>query len=1110
MSTRIFSVIIGILVALLAVIAGCSGGASSNQQQVQGATIQGKVTSLNAQVAKKAAKPSAGKLPSISPSSTNSSQNSSNRLQEKSVASSASGGTPVVGATCTVEGTDKSDITDQNGSFSINGVSPGSHILICNKALSDGTTYAFLKLIEVAGSQTLDIGSIGITPAGKIQGIATLTGQTDSSGIKAYIPGTSLQALTDATGAYMISNVPEGTYELRFERDGYSTTTFPNNVVTAGQTRVVGNTVLNISTGASGSMLIANGSPYSTSRSVSIAITASTNASLMMISENVSFLNSTWQPITSSANYTFSSDGQKRLYIKFSDANGLESAPVSNDIIIDTVPPTGGTISINAGAPSTNTSSVTLSFSASDASTSVNQMMVSNSAFFFGATWEDANSTKSWALSSGDGTKTVYVKFKDLVGNESNAISASIMLDTQSPTNAGGSILEGAFTNNRSINISLTASGATQIKISEDPYFSSASSSPYSSTVPFTLSTGNGSKTVFVRYLDDTGNATDFSLNPIVLDTTIPTTPVIFNQSQTTNLTTFTMTLSSTSNDENFKTYQLKGGQYADWTDTAEIGPFSFTLTQQGTNTLSVRGKDLAGNVGNSASLTVNMDTTAPIISNIVVSAQGTSATISWSTDEQTNGKIDYGLNTGYGSSKLDANTTTSHTVTLTGLSESTTYNYRISSTDSANNSTASSNLTFKTGREVYGNITSNTTWLATGGPYIVTGDVGIPSGVTLTIEAGTLIQYAGAYTMLVKGGVIANGTGSAPITFTTVAGLINSGATQLKFQETNLSNSLLSYVVMEKASTSIIIFSAGDPYNCPSGPDNTGVLNVSNATISASVKTGSCSDNSLNANGLQIFNSQISDTSIEGLYPLSANITIANSTIKNAAVTAHAYHKKGLVIKNTNASNSTFSVGCCSALMRLEGTTVTSSTFNQASDSQPGYDNYLQIASSSTLNNSNIYMPVSTTNITDTTINYSNNISQGIITTGNGSIDHVTITGNASATCVERGPSVYSYDNTSTLAISNSDFNSCGNAVKINGTGSGSVTISNNNFYSTTNYAVYNNFGSSVNATNNYWGTINTSSIDLLIYDAKDNLNYGIVTYAPIMNAPNVGTGPR
>lgn len=49
------------------------------------------------------------------------------------------------------------------------------------------------------------------------------------------------------------------------------------------------------------------------------------------------------------------------------------------------------------------------------------------------ASWETFASTKSIALSTGDGLKTVYVKVRDDVCNETAAISATITLDTSVP-----------------------------------------------------------------------------------------------------------------------------------------------------------------------------------------------------------------------------------------------------------------------------------------------------------------------------------------------------------------------------------------------------------------------------------------------------------------------------------------------------------------------------------------------------------------------------------------------------------------------------------------------------------------------------------------------------
>ncbi len=88
-------------------------------------------------------------------------------------------------------------------------------------------------------------------------------------------------------------------------------------------------------------------------------------------------------------------------------------------------------IAINYGAPLTNNPSVVLTLKAVDAS-GVSHMQVSND----GTNWsapEPYATTKTWTLSSGDGTKTVYAKFMDNAGNWSEAISDTIVLDATPP-----------------------------------------------------------------------------------------------------------------------------------------------------------------------------------------------------------------------------------------------------------------------------------------------------------------------------------------------------------------------------------------------------------------------------------------------------------------------------------------------------------------------------------------------------------------------------------------------------------------------------------------------------------------------------------------------------
>ncbi len=65
----------------------------------------------------------------------------------------------------------------------------------------------------------------------------------------------------------------------------------------------------------------------------------------------------------------------------------------------------------------------------------------------------------------------------------------------------------------------------------------------------------------------------------------------------------------------------------------------------------------------------------------------------------------------------------------------------------------------------VGGTITTNTTW-TNDKTYIVNGNLGVAPGVTLTIQAGTEVHFAGNYDFNVGGTLIADGTSAQPIWF--------------------------------------------------------------------------------------------------------------------------------------------------------------------------------------------------------------------------------------------------------------------------------------------------------------------------------------------------------
>jgi Tol biopolymer transport system component len=127
--------------------------------------------------------------------------------------------------------------------------------------------------------------------------------------------------------------------------------------------------------------------------------------------------------------YWINTDGTNQTLITEGaspDVGIVSSYPQPADI----TPPTGS-ITVNSGASYTNTTSVTLTLSCTDTEGSCAEMQFSND----NSNWsvpEVYAISKTWTLASGDGAKTVYVRFSDGV-NWSGAFADTITLDTNAP-----------------------------------------------------------------------------------------------------------------------------------------------------------------------------------------------------------------------------------------------------------------------------------------------------------------------------------------------------------------------------------------------------------------------------------------------------------------------------------------------------------------------------------------------------------------------------------------------------------------------------------------------------------------------------------------------------
>lgn len=107
------------------------------------------------------------------------------------------------------------------------------------------------------------------------------------------------------------------------------------------------------------------------------------------------------------------------------------------NLTLDTLAPAGLAVQLNGDDIYTTTPSVELTLTLTDSPTTGYQMKiwgVEGVTDEDSASWETYAASKSVTLPSGDGLKTVYVKVRDAVGNESSAASDSITLDTAVPT----------------------------------------------------------------------------------------------------------------------------------------------------------------------------------------------------------------------------------------------------------------------------------------------------------------------------------------------------------------------------------------------------------------------------------------------------------------------------------------------------------------------------------------------------------------------------------------------------------------------------------------------------------------------------------------------------
>ncbi|MFZ4724717.1 MAG: alpha/beta fold hydrolase [Paludibacter sp.] len=424
----------------------------------------------------------------------------------------------------------------------------------------------------------------------------------------------------------------------------------------------------------------------------------------------------------------------------------------------------------------------------------------------------------------------------------------------------------------------------------------------------------------------------------------------------------------------------------------------------------------------------------------------------------------------------------------------------------------------------VGGNYFVSQYWPLSKSPYTISNNVNLAEGMTLTIEPGVVVNFAGAYEIMTMGHIIADGTATNNITFNAN----NNQCTFFDFKNTNLSDTHLSYLKLNGYMVKPV-----NPWDA---------LTVSKAVITQ----GTCSDTisltNVTMQNAALFNKiplVITNSNLISLYAITqgtdnnlSNIIIQNSTLKSSDFGSQ-YEGGSIKINNSIGSNLNFTNqgGMSTSQVEISNSKITNSNINVR------MINYFSL-SNTTLNvcTINIMTPPNSTNATfikKTKINNSN------ITISNwwDNLDlklDSTVINNSSLT-LGSGNSIvtnciFKTDSTQTLnlngTITKSQF--IGNNNKLGGVGldaisgtitsstivnhriglqTGTLTINNSNLINHSQYAIINTGANAIDAKSNYWGVgaTTTATIKAEIFDYYKDLNLGKVAYDNYLSVPNV-----
>ncbi|MEW5848955.1 MAG: carboxypeptidase regulatory-like domain-containing protein [Myxococcota bacterium] len=539
---------------------------------------------------------------------------------------------------------------------------------------------------------------------GTLRGLAVHDDATDHSGILVSVLGTGLSATTDATGAWTIPGVPPGLHNVLATRAGYDDARLNGIYLPPGQDVNVGTLTLTRRRGVVRGVATLEGQ---------------TDHSGVV----VTLLNTTFQTSTDSG-------GVYEFRVPLGNYDGV-SASRTHFATTSVV----GTITV------TESGTATVAAVQLDAVSNEVRGRVTR----FGAVSHDGIQVQLLGLPGEVTENLVYTVTTPASGDFTFSAAAigpynirySYPTDpTWETVTLGVDVTPGAptvllpvelrqyfvtinnyaaFTNNATVSLSLGASNCRDMCLSEDtPCPVTGPWTACATSTTFPLSNGDGIRTVYARFRDNQDVVSDPVSDDILLDRTAAITSVTQDTGGVpkgrNDVIHFRLVAANAETPGTASVdvvgYAAGLTLYDDGTHgdpTAADGAYELSYTITGSQdvvnaTVTGRFTDAHGNTAaplNAAgTITVAIP---PLLRDIVVvpdSATGT-AVITFDTDESTTARIDWGTDNTYGNSAVDGTFRTTHTFTLSGLSPSTAYHYRLQATDVSGNTGSSTDRVF-------------------------------------------------------------------------------------------------------------------------------------------------------------------------------------------------------------------------------------------------------------------------------------------------------------------------------------------------------------------------------------------------------------------------------